>query len=107
MTIYLNKVFKSSRWVPHFLNTSQKQNRVDKLKELSEILNACKHESFRNIVTGDQKWFTLYYGNDGAWVDSDENPPEMNGDRLSIKKVMVTIIWVFSVFTLWISCPVV
>ena len=69
-----------------------KQNRMDKLKELTEILNACKHESFRNIVIGDQKWFTLNFGNDGAWVDSDENPPEMNGDRLSIKKVMVTII---------------
>ena len=100
MTIYFHKVFKASRWVPHFLNSLQKQNRVDKLTALSEILYACKHESFRSIVTGDQKWFTLYYGNDGAWVDSDQIPPEMNGDRISIKKVIVTIIWGVSVFTL-------
>ena len=73
---------------------------MDKLTALSEILYACKHESFRSIVTEDQKWFTLYYGNDGAWVDSDQIPPEMNGDRISIKKLWSPLFGGFSVFTL-------
>ena len=93
MTIYLKKVFRLSRWVPHFLDQSQKQNRVVKTKALSDILKKCRHDSFHSIITGDQKWFTLYYGNDGAWIDCGQNPPEMNGDQITIKKVMVTIIW--------------
>lgn len=93
LTKYLHKVFKSSRWIPHFLTNAQKVDRVDKTKALSKLLKSCKHNSFRGIITGDQKWFTLYYGNDGAWLEMDEDPPEMNGDQISIKKVMVTIIW--------------
>ena len=93
MTIYLKKVFRISRWGPHSLDQRQKRNKVDQTKTLSDILKKCRHVSFHSIITGDQKWFNLYYGNNGAWIESGQNPPEMNGDQISIKKVMVTIIW--------------
>lgn len=66
---------------------------MEQAKALSDILIKCRHDSFHSIITGDQKWFTLYYGNNGAWIESGQNPPEMNGDQITIKKVMVTIIW--------------
>lgn len=93
LTKYLNREYRSSKWIPHSLNDALKANRIETLKELLKILNLSKHESFKNLVTGDQKWFTLYYANDGAWIESDQNPPQMIDDQISIKKVMVTIIW--------------
>ena len=38
LTLYLGKIYKASRWVPHFLNLTQKQNRVNETKKLSNIL---------------------------------------------------------------------
>lgn len=93
LTKYLGKEYRVSKWIPHSLDNAQKRNRVETTKELLKILNASKHEGFKNIVTGDQKWFTLYYANNGAWIESDQNPPQMIDDHISIKKVMVTIIW--------------
>lgn len=93
MTKYLHKVFKASKWVPHSLNLDQKKKRVEQSKALAEILIASKHESFRNVITGDQKWFNFYNGSSGAWLDIDQKPPQMVDDHISSKKVMVTIIW--------------
>lgn len=93
MTKYLHKVFKASKWVPHSLNLDQKKKRVEQSKALAEILIASKHESFRNVITGDQKWFNFYNGSSGAWLDIDQKPPQMVDGHISSKKVMVTIIW--------------
>ena len=65
---WLSKTSHSSEGMSRF----KKRNRVETTKELLKILNALKHEGFKNIVTGDQKWFTLYYANNGAWIESDK-----------------------------------
>ena len=66
---------------------------MEQSKALSQILKASKHYSFHNILTGDQKWFFLYYSNNGAWLDFDEKPPQMIDDHISHEKVIVTIVW--------------
>lgn len=93
LTKYLHRVYRSSKWLPHKIDLKQKQNRVTQIKSLLEILQASKHESYRNLLTGDQKWFNLYHGNDGAWIEPDQDSPQMIGDEISMTKVMVTIIW--------------
>lgn len=93
LTQFLHKVYKSSRWLPHELTQQQKLKRVSELKSLHSILQSSKHESFRNIITGDQSWLTLYYSNNGAWLDSDDDPPEMIKNTIDTQKFMMTIIW--------------
>ena len=76
---YLNKcfhrVYRSSKRIPHQIDLQQKKNRVAQIKTLLKIIQTSKHEYFRNIVTGDQKWFNLYYGSGGAWIIFGQNPP--------------------------------
>ena len=38
-------------------------------------------------------WFGFYYGYDGKWCLPEEKNPVMNGSKIQMKKVMVTIIW--------------
>ena len=87
LTQFLHKVYKPSKWLPHELTQQQKLKRVSELKSLHSILQSSKHESFRNIITGDQSWLTLYYSNNGTWLDRDDNPPEMIKKKLIHKNL--------------------
>lgn len=98
LTKYLHKIYKHSKWVQYSLSLLQKKNRMEQSKELSQILKASKYYGFRNILTGDQKWFTLSYSNNGAWLDFDEKPPQMIDDQIFHEKVIVTIVWGVSGF---------
>ena len=91
--VYLGRVYRLSKWVPHTLNNIQKQRRVDDSKQLIQILKRCKHESWRNIVTGDQSWISIYTPNSGKWVVIDDEGPEEVSSTLGIQKVMLTVIW--------------
>ena len=46
-----------------------------------------------NIITGDQSWFNYGYGEDGAWLMPDDDAPIMDGSRIQIRKIMITVIW--------------
>ena len=86
LTLYIHRVYRCSRWIPHFLNDIQKVNRVNDLKELSKILQQNKHNGFKGIVTGDQSWFNFYNAADGAWVEEGDEPPEMVNDHIFSSK---------------------
>ena len=53
----LNLVFKKTKLVPHFLSSTQKIDRVEGSNQLFELLKKSKHNSYRNIITGDQSLF--------------------------------------------------
>ena len=93
VTEHLKRVYKHSRWVPHLLTTEQKKKRVEQCKALADILRKCSNEDWRNIITGDQSWFSYGYGVDGAWLAPDEEAPIMDGSKIQIKKIMITVIW--------------
>ena len=73
---------------------STKKNRVTKTKELFSVLEKSKHQEWRDIITGDQLWFGFYYEYDGKWcLPKEKKNTVMNGSKIQLKKVMVTIIW--------------
>ena len=93
LTQYIGLVYKLCYWVPHNLSDSQKVDRQYQSFELKELLEKCKHNSFRNILTGDQSWFTLTYSANGMWLEPDEYPYKYAKDTIGSKKVMLTVIW--------------
>ena len=93
LTRELGLVYKFSRYVPHRLENYQKMNRVIKSHELLSVLKTCKHNGWRDIITGDQSWFGLCYGSSGKWCFPDESNPIIVKDKIYIEKVMLTVIW--------------
>ena len=93
LTQYLGMVYKFTKWIPHLLNSEQKQKRVEEAKALLLVLRSCKKMGWHNIITGDESWFTMYYGARGGWVENDENGPTFSGSTIDNEKIMVTVIW--------------
>ena len=91
--IHLGYVYKHTRWVPHILNDEQKKIRVEESKKLLNILRLTQRRGWRDIITGDQSWFTLSYGINGCWLHPEEEAPEFDSGNISVKKVMLTVIW--------------
>ena len=93
VTMYLHKIYKHTRWVPHMLSPEQKMRRVNDLKLLKDILISSQKAKWYNIITGDQSMFSFSYGHNGAWLNDDDERPEFNGSRIQIQRIMVTVIW--------------
>lgn len=93
LTLYLHKKYMHTKWIPHSLTNPQKKSRVNGAKELLTVLLACQKINWLNIITGDQSWFQLSYGIDGAWLDDGEERPECDGSKIQLTKIMVTFIW--------------
>ena len=93
MTEYIGFVYKHSIWVPHSLIETPKTARVDQSIQLFDIIEKSKHYSYRNIFTGDHKWFKPKYVSAGAWAFQDEEPPIYEKSHIGIQKLMATIIW--------------
>ena len=93
LTLYLHKKYIHSKWIPHSLTDTQKKSRVKGAKELLTVLLACQKINWLNIITGDQSWFQLSYGIEGAWLNEDDERPECDGCKIQLTKIMVTFIW--------------
>ena len=78
---------------PHLLTEEQKLKRVHDSQALYEVLIQCQSRQFRNILTGDQSWFSFTYGMKRAWVMPEDDNPEFDGSKISSNKIMVTVIW--------------
>ena len=67
--------------------------RIAQSIDLSRVIEICKHDSYRNILTGDQKWCTLKNISKGAWIFIDENAPVFEKNNIGTQKMMLTVIW--------------
>ena len=74
LTSSLGFVAKHLKWVPHKLNFEQKCQRVEKSKELLDMLVSMKHNSWKYIFTFDESW--LYFSTDFElmWLPSEDIP---------------------------------
>lgn len=88
----LGKVRKQSVWVPHDLNESNRQRRVEACTSLLSLhLTTSWLDS---VVTGDEKW--VLYANivrRHAWVNKREPAPTQAKAELHRRKVMLSISW--------------
>ena len=93
LTNELHLVYKHTRWVPHLLNSDQKNSRKQISFELFQVLEKSKHNSYRDIITGDQSQFLYNYAPEGQWVLEDDEAPVFSNSRICIEKMMITVIW--------------
>ena len=61
--------------------------------ELFQVLTKSKHNSYRDIITGDQSWFLYNYSPKGQWVLEDDSAPVFSNSRLFVSKMMITVKW--------------
>ena len=66
---------------------------MEQATELFQLLTKSKHNSYRNIITGDQSWFLYKYDPQGAWVFEDDSAPVYPNPSNFVQKMMLTIIW--------------
>ena len=91
-SLNLRKV--TSRWVPHKLTNSQKQQRVTACRK---ILAMFEQDKWRlcDVVTGDQSWFYQrkigHKQSNAAWIGIDESPKTVVRRSLYEPKTMFTI----------------
>ena len=79
------------KWVPHFLNETQKKARVTCSKNLLEILNDCSANNYKYIITGDESYFEYYYSRERMWAFSKGDIDEKLEQSHFQRKTMFTI----------------
>jgi hypothetical protein len=60
------------RWVPHYLDSNQKAERVTFSHRLLEILEKVEESDFPNVRTEDEFWFYLKYLHESALAASQD-----------------------------------
>jgi transposase len=81
------------RWVPHSLDANQKGERVALSHELLAVLERDRRNQFRNVVTGDESWFFLYYSHDSIWTQSRDEVPERISQKIDTEKCLLSVLW--------------
>jgi histone-lysine N-methyltransferase SETMAR len=81
------------RWIPHQLTEQVRAERIEKCQELLPLLERMEASNFRNIVTGDESWFTLELQQSAKWSTSREDMPQRVRQQIGTRKFMLTVIW--------------
>lgn len=77
--------------MPHELTEASKIEKVQKSKELLDILLEHKENNFCTIITLDESWFYFEYQAQAMYASSSEKVPPRTSHNISSKKCMLTI----------------
>jgi hypothetical protein len=81
------------RWIPNQLTEQLRASRIQKCQELLPLLERMEANKFRNILTGNESWFTLEYQHAVKWGLSREDVSERVRQQIGRKKFMLAVIW--------------
>jgi histone-lysine N-methyltransferase SETMAR len=81
------------RWVPHTLDANQKDKRMTLSHELLAVLESDRRNHFRNVITGNESWFFLYYSHESIWVQSRDEVPERITQKIDAEKCLLSVLW--------------
>lgn len=85
----------ASRWIPHLLSESQKQDRVDWCKFMLQKFDGGASKQVAYIVTGDESWVYSYdpetKQQSSVWVFEDEDLPTKVIRGRSVNKKMIAV----------------
>lgn len=81
------------KWIPHQLDSSQKNARLKYSKQLLDVLKSCSKNKWRYLVTGDESWFFYFTPNGTKWIDENETPSTTEKRGFGTKKYLLTIFW--------------
>jgi histone-lysine N-methyltransferase SETMAR len=62
-------------------------------QELLSLLESMEARNFRNIVTGDESWFTLEFQHARRWSVSRDDVPTRAIQQIATRKFMLSVIW--------------
>jgi histone-lysine N-methyltransferase SETMAR len=82
-----------SRWIPHMLTGTQKKVRVERAREMLEILRVHEKTEFRDVITGDESWFLYSYPFGSYWGKSAEPRKEIPRSGFQTPKSMLVLCW--------------
>jgi hypothetical protein len=68
LTQSLRFTVRHLRWVPHVLTAEQKQNQVQMVIELLQVLSVQSTPQWHDIVTLDESWIYLFSEHDLMWT---------------------------------------
>jgi hypothetical protein len=74
------------KWIPHPLTEQLRVTRIQKCHELLQLLEAMEASKSRNILTGDESWFTLGYQPSAKWSLFREDVPSRVRQSVSTKR---------------------
>jgi histone-lysine N-methyltransferase SETMAR len=84
-----------SRWIPHLLSQSQKDERVETAQGLLNRFRAWGHRGVSEVVTGDETWIHYYEPKrkqqNMVWIREGDTPPTITKTERSAGKVMYAI----------------
>lgn len=78
------------RWIPHRLNSSQKDIRVKTSKQILELLQKAKRNNYIFVLTGDESWFEYCYNFKRKWVLLNDKGDDFTRPTDIQKKTMIT-----------------
>jgi hypothetical protein len=67
------------RWIPHELTDKLREIWIYKCREVLPMLEGLEKGQFRNVMTGDESWFTLQFQHSAKWDVSRDDVPQMSG----------------------------
>ena len=79
----------NSKWIPHSLNSMQRESRVKLSQEILEILNTLEDTDI--VVTLDETWIPWDNNYKFMWLFGGEKPPECVKKSVRSKKSMVAV----------------
>lgn len=85
----LNYVPRHLKWVPHFLNATQKMARVELSKSLLRALEKASHQNFKFFLTGDESYFYISTDHELLWIPDGQEPPEREKKNARCQKIYV------------------
>jgi transposase len=80
------------RWVPHRLDSTQKQNRVTFSRALLEVLRREQQNNFDHVITGDESWFFIHYPNESVWAGSRDEVPVRIKQTIDTEKCLISVL---------------
>lgn len=79
------------KYVPNFLTSEQKKNRITFSKQMLSVLEKHVDTQFKYIFTGDESWFLYHYEPATQWVATSADLGEKLIPKKIEKKIMMTV----------------
>lgn len=78
------------RWIPHRLNSTQKETRVKLSRQILELLQKAKKNNYMFVLTGDESWFEYCYNFKRKWILQNDKNYDFTRPSDIQKKTMIT-----------------
>jgi ABC-type uncharacterized transport system permease subunit len=61
---------------PACIDRKLRETRLEKCREFLPVLEGLERKNFRNLVTGNESWFTLEFQHSAKWSVSRDDMPQ-------------------------------